>query len=342
MEKDDSNGNSFEIIEKPQSDKSVSESNAPVIVNNTNITTGNLLSNVAPPSNIPDFTIWTSAAVPSNTTPTTTKTSGVVTAAPILVNEFPNTQFSAVIPLSKGIPQEALVKRPPIEAEQVSPGGFFDFVKDALSSQVVSKMVEKAKNSVDSIITTLDPQMSEYMNTSSDIKIAITSEEHDIVSAVRDAAITVFGKASVIGIKNTLTNQRQAVGMENGIKNIEEKIAFSTQLSDGPVIGIESVLIKQGKNWHDVTLLILKDSHNEIKLQTLSQAVPVPVNKFLGPEVADIDVENKLSEYLKAIPCWQEEVSGIQRRDIINLAAKVLLKFYKDSLPQPTAEVQIK
>lgn len=37
-------------------------------------------------------------------------------------------------------------------------------VKEAFSSGgVLSKMAEKAKNSVDSIITTLDPQMSEYI-----------------------------------------------------------------------------------------------------------------------------------------------------------------------------------
>lgn len=37
-------------------------------------------------------------------------------------------------------------------------------VKDAFSSGgVLSKMAEKAKSSVDSIITTLDPQMSEYI-----------------------------------------------------------------------------------------------------------------------------------------------------------------------------------
>lgn len=65
-----------------------------VIVNNTNTTTGNLLSNVAPPTNIPNFTIWTSKAVPSvNTTLTMSNTNTVVTAAPILVNQFPNTQF---------------------------------------------------------------------------------------------------------------------------------------------------------------------------------------------------------------------------------------------------------
>lgn len=51
----------------------------------------------------------------------------------------------------------------PPEAEVVAPSSFLGMVKGALSSQMVTKMVEKAKSSVDSIITTLDPQMSEYI-----------------------------------------------------------------------------------------------------------------------------------------------------------------------------------
>lgn len=37
------------------------------------------------------------------------------------------------------------------------------FFKEALTTGVLSKVAEKAKYSVDSIITTLDPQMSEYI-----------------------------------------------------------------------------------------------------------------------------------------------------------------------------------
>lgn len=43
-------------------------------------------------------------------------------------------------------------------------GGLFNWVKGAVSSGgIISKVVEKTKSSVDSMITTLDPQMREYI-----------------------------------------------------------------------------------------------------------------------------------------------------------------------------------
>ncbi|XP_030764005.1 protein PRRC1-like isoform X2 [Sitophilus oryzae] len=342
MEKDDSNGSSFEIIDKPGNDQangsdrtgSSSRTSTSSFVTSpcsVNVTTGNLLSNVAPPTTLPDFQLWNSPASTAISTESTTHLNTVVTAAPIIVNQFPSPQFSAAIPPNKGIPQEQLLKRTVlIEAEEASSSGFFGFVKDALSSQVVSKMVEKAKSSVDSIITTLDPQM----NSDGDLKIIVTSEEEDIIGAIREATYAVFGKAWVQGLTDVPFEKTQAVGFDKAIKNLEAKLAFSLQLKNIPTVAIENVLIKQGKIWHDVSILILRDLDNQINLQTLSQSVPVPVRKFLGPEVADIDIENKLAEYLKNVPCWQEEVSGVTRKEILTLAAKVLFKVYKDNLPR--------
>ncbi|CAG9766114.1 unnamed protein product [Ceutorhynchus assimilis] len=358
MDKDDSNGSSFEIVDKKaveqanNGDKSgtlsgVSSSYSLTSPGSASLSTGNLLSNVGPPSSLPDFTLWTSSpsssaeANPVSTEreqqlDTNTVSSNVVTSAPGLVNQFPSTQFSAAIPPSKGIPLGATTARPsqPPEAEPVVPSSFLGLVKGALSSQVVTKMVEKAKSSVDSIITTLDPQMSEYIYSSGDLEITVASEEEDIVSGVREAAHAVFGKAWVNGIKlNTSTQKSQAIGFESGCIIAEERIDYSLKFRKTPTVAVESVMLKEGKSWFDVSLLLLKDAEKAINIQTFTQATPVPVEKFIDKEVADIDIENKLSEYLKAVPCWQEEVSGLSRKEVIFLAAKVLLKLYKDRLP---------
>lgn len=70
--------------------------------------------------------------------------------------------ISAAIPPSKGVQHGNL---PPKEDSPTQDsGGIIGWMKGAVSSGgLLSKMAEKAKSSVDSMITTLDPQMREFM-----------------------------------------------------------------------------------------------------------------------------------------------------------------------------------
>lgn len=52
-------------------------------------------------------------------------------------------------------------------------------------------------------------------------------------------------------------------------------------------------------SWFDAYLLVLRDKDHGVNIHTFSQAIPVPVEKLIDKEVADIDLEHKLSEYLK-------------------------------------------
>lgn len=53
-----------------------------------------------------------------------------------------------------------------LPAQEESSGGLFGWMKDTVGLQgqsILSKVAEKAKHSVDTMITTLDPQMREFM-----------------------------------------------------------------------------------------------------------------------------------------------------------------------------------
>lgn len=73
---------------------------------------------------------------------------------------------SPVIPPSKG-GDVSMVPPPeigPAAAHAEGGGGLLGWVKGAVGSGgLLSKVAEKAKNSVDSMITTLDPQMREFL-----------------------------------------------------------------------------------------------------------------------------------------------------------------------------------
>ncbi|CAH0550086.1 unnamed protein product [Brassicogethes aeneus] len=198
MMQEDSNGeNSFEIIDKKSEElciKGETTDSGSSISSSYSIPSpslvkagsgGNLLANVPPPTALPEYWPMVVKDAPQNITSqpqssgdvkppsqvstapigvaTTQPTSLDIRPLPSASSQFPSTQFSAAIPPSKGIPQGPIPIAESPEYDYLG-GGFMGLVKEAFSSGgVLSKMAEKAKNSVDSIITTLDPQMSEYI-----------------------------------------------------------------------------------------------------------------------------------------------------------------------------------
>jgi hypothetical protein len=97
--------------------------------------------------------------------------------------------------------------------------GLFGWMKEAMPGKsILAKVAEKARSSVDTMITTLDPQMKEFIcecfksillflehivfefslkDSGGDIDIAVASSKELKVSSVREAFQTVFGKATV-------------------------------------------------------------------------------------------------------------------------------------------------
>merc|ERR1712071_12112 len=83
----------------------------------------------------------------------------------------------------------------------------FGWMREAIPGKgILAKVAEKARSSVDTMITTLDPQMKEFINSGGDIDIAVASNNELKVSAVREAFQTVFGKASVRGLEAKSSN----------------------------------------------------------------------------------------------------------------------------------------
>lgn len=91
-------------------------------------------------------------------------------------------------------------------------------MKEAMPGKsILAKVAEKARSSVDTMITTLDPQMKEFickvqwnfilhmeemnkyfvLDSGGDIDIAVASSKELKVSSVREAFQTIFGKATV-------------------------------------------------------------------------------------------------------------------------------------------------
>ncbi|KAJ8954122.1 hypothetical protein NQ314_007151 [Rhamnusium bicolor] len=267
MLQEDSNGeSSFEIIDKKNqltssnTEKTESQSTlssvssaysipSPSLVN---IPSGNLLSNVAPPSSIPDFTLWpsptSSGTTPSIVPPVTSQavltqpqsvvpTSTSISPLPLAGDQFPSTQFSAAIPPSKGVQHGPISQPTVIETEHSS--GFMGLFKEAFSSGgVLSKMAEKAKSSVDSIITTLDPQMSEYICIWYDLNILILRDTE------KQITVQTFSQPTPIPVEQFLKEIDSERPDINSL-SIEEKLATYLQMKSDWQASVSGVTRKE-------------------------------------------------------------------------------------------------
>lgn len=97
----------------------------------------------------------------------------------------------------------------------------------------------------------------------------------------------------------------QAVGFEEGIKNAEERIEYSLKYRKTPTVAIENILFKPNENWYDMSLFVLKDPDNQIRIELFGQSTPVPaedIKKRIEKERAELNslsIEEQLASYLK-------------------------------------------
>lgn len=126
--------------------------------------TGNILSNVAPPSALPKFI--TSTASKSSGSSVNISRDQIKNETMKDPSQFPAENVNDLQASSSA--DETTQESDALESPKIDTGALaeslFTWVKDTVAnSNVLSKVAEKAKNSVNSMITTLDPQMREFI-----------------------------------------------------------------------------------------------------------------------------------------------------------------------------------
>lgn len=230
--------------------------------------------------------------------------------------------------------------------------GLLSWVKETVVlSNVLNKVAEKAKNSVNTMITTLDPQMREFIYSGGDIEVVVASDKDVKISPVRQAFQTVFGKATVNGISvDRTTIAAQPIGFAAGVKGAEERInlarAISSLPKDIPIIAIENFLLEIGEEkWYDLGVILLNDPKHNVNLQTFTQMTPVPSQIVaLAQQATPEDYPLKWSGLSVTVGSlmannlqvshneWHQALTGVSRKDVIYLAVQSLAGIYKNTI----------
>ncbi|CAN8029351.1 unnamed protein product, partial [Ixodes persulcatus] len=122
----------------------------------------------------------------------------------------------------------------------------------------LNKVAEKAKNSVDSMITTLDPGMKEFIYSGGDIDVLVASDDElRVIGPIREAFQKVFGRATVTGISMLPSNMApQPVGFAAGLQAAEDKITSLQQTGRAspaqPTIAIENFIAEMTSERYEI------------------------------------------------------------------------------------------
>ncbi|PVD20022.1 hypothetical protein C0Q70_20516 [Pomacea canaliculata] len=253
-------------------------------------------------------------------------------------------EASSAIPVSSAPESQAL---PSLGASQVR--GLFEWFSN---SNLVHKVVERTRNSVETVITTLDPGMREVIRSGSGIEIMVTSTKENKVAPVREAFQETFSRVRVTGVESQSTTAAQPLGFAAGLKGAEDRIKSlreSRAISDDvTAVSIEGFIVEMFPDrWFEMSCLVLKDPVNQIELETCSQPTPIPIQYILAAQdrtPADyplrwaglaVTIGQIIEEDQPHIgrADWQKVLSGVPRRDSLYLAAATLAYMYKQRLP---------
>lgn len=365
---EESSDESTEIISNEEAElaKKMQES---AELSNTDTSTTKFVASVSAPAPLPVFMSIPEAS-PSGTTqqkskesssPASPPTQREIPVSPPMSNEQQSSltvKPSVAAPAQIETPWEASSHIPvPAEMTPESPtdqnnqrGGLFSWIG---GSNLVNKVVEKTKSSMESMITTLDPGMKEVIRTGGDMYVVVASENENKVGAVREAFQTVFGKAIVRGMESSSSTVPQPVGYTCGLKGAEERIKHLQEkgnLQEGQtIVSVEGFIVELFPDrWYEMSCLILQDPANRVDLQTFSQPTPIPAEFILRAQDRTpsdyplrwaglaVSIGQIVEESLPHVghSDWQVALTGVSRRESLTLAARTLAFMYKQRLPQ--------
>ncbi|XP_060073647.1 protein PRRC1-A-like [Ylistrum balloti] len=343
-----------ELASRMQDDTQISDSHLPKSDASFQAPVGGSFG-VSPPAPLPAFmNVNPNDSVQSSQTGMSSVASGapqqvtMTTKSPITA-----TQVSAPGPVAT--PYEVSTQIPadmiPDSPSDI-PGGSTGLFGWFSGNRIVSKVMEKTKNSVESMITTLDPGMKEVIRSGGDVVVVVTSTKETKVGAVREAFQTVFGRATVIGMESQANTAAQPVDFTAGLKGAEERIQNLRQkgsLPEGhPVVSVEGFIVEMlPDRWYEISCLLLQDPAQHIELQMFSQPTPIPAEYILkAQDATPSDYPQRWSGLKVTIgqvieqsqphighADWQNALVGVSRRESLMLAAKGLAYMYKQRLP---------
>uniref|UniRef100_A0A914XCH3 Non-canonical purine NTP phosphatase/PRRC1 domain-containing protein n=1 Tax=Plectus sambesii TaxID=2011161 RepID=A0A914XCH3_9BILA len=240
-----------------------------------------------------------------------------------------------------------------------SSAGMFGWIQKTVSgSDFLSKVAEKAKTGMDTMITTLDPQMKDYIAASGSIEIAIASDAEAKIAGVKDGFQRVYQHVVGRGLgapgASASDFAAQPVGFQAGraaaldrVSRLRNSGLVSQHI---PIVAVENFVVEtEPDQWFDFGCVLIDDPTTHVCVHILTQGTPLPsavVDVLKRHTPADyprrssgfaVTTGQAMAECLGVAPEeWHKYVVGIPRRDLIAVAARSLAFVYKQRVFTPS------
>jgi len=236
------------------------------------------------------------------------------------------------------------------EDEQSDGTGMFAWLQKAVSySPFLTKVADKAKSGMGSMMTTLDPQMKDFLAAEGGIELCVASDLEQNISAIKAGFHRVFSSVTGRGLGTPGAGDfpDQVIGYAAAVEACIEKCSRLRKsglvLGKMPIVAMQALLVELFPDgWHWAACILMAQSDNRhfyaftqpihvppTAIQLLKERTPSshPFASFACP------LETVLSELFSLeANNWQLHISGISKSDLLGSAAIVLANQYKNAI----------
>ncbi|CAB4001848.1 PRRC1 [Paramuricea clavata] len=246
------------------------------------------------------------------------------------------------------------------DSSQVSSQGVWGWISSAVGSDIVEttqrlgrNLVKKTKDSVDSVITTLDPGMEDYLHkTDSDtINILITSTDEEIIDGIKDGFKQVFSHVLVRHQASRSSLAPLPNSFSSALKSAKQRIS-NLRSSTPPEVGLVVIAVEEfiaeimPEMWFGMLCLCLDDSSQKLEVETFSQALALPNDVLkkleeLTPSTYSLrwsGLSVSLADVLQSN--WTNFLAGVPKRQVVTLAAKTLAGQYRETVQRNASLIE--
>lgn len=192
-------------------------------------------------------------------------------------------------------PQKTMITKVKLSDEL----NIFDWLR---TTDIINQIAERAKQSVDTVITALDPGMKEYLYSGGNINIMVISDSDNFVSPIRDSFQSAFGRATVFSAKynppETANDYpiKLAAGFNESILIAKERIRRLRLDTNGVpqnqvILAVQPSLVNlnapnnnsndlTSPNWYLTYCMLLEDPVLNTTLSSYSQFIPIDLEAF--------------------------------------------------------------
>lgn len=237
-------------------------------------------------------------------------------------------------------------------------GGVWGWISSAVGGDIVEttqrlgrNLVQKTKNSMDSVITTLDPGMEDYLHKAGAncINVLVTSTDEDIIEGVKDGFKQVFEHVFVRSQPSRSSLAPLPNSFSSALKSARQRI---TNLQSSSEVGVAVVAVEEfiaemmPEMWFGMMCLCLHDASRKLETETFSQAFALPNDvvrrlEELTPNHYSLrwsGLSVSLAEVLQNN--WTKFLTGVPKRQVVTLAAKALAGQYREKIQSSSSVME--